>query len=96
MVRHNTAKPCRPVLPSCLGVPVAVIQDSHVDALLPQLPPWFLLASPVPGAYLTTRDAFHCHSQQPYTNSHCEEEHPNNLLTGQLIVSSSSSKYLNV
>jgi len=45
-----------------------------------------LLARPVPGAYLTTRDAFHGHSQQPYTNSHSEEERPNNLLTGQLIV----------
>jgi len=32
-------------LPSCLGEPVAVIQDSHVDPLLPQLPP-LLLARP--------------------------------------------------
>jgi len=38
-VCHNMVKPRRPVLPSCLGVPVAVIQGSHVDAPLPQLPP---------------------------------------------------------
>jgi len=38
-VRHNRAKPRRPVLPSCLGVPVAVIQGSLLEPLLPQLPP---------------------------------------------------------
>jgi len=32
-------------LPSCLGEPVAVIQDSHVDPLLPQLPPLLLARS---------------------------------------------------
>jgi len=36
---HGRAKPRRPVLPSCLGVPVAVIQGSLLDAHLPQLPP---------------------------------------------------------
>ena len=34
----NRAKPRSPVLPSCLGMPVAVIQGFHVDALLLQLP----------------------------------------------------------
>jgi len=38
-VRHNRARPGRPVLPSCLGVPVAVIQCSHVNTLPLQLPP---------------------------------------------------------
>jgi len=37
-VRHNWAKPRRLVLPPCLGVPVAVIQGSLLDAFLLQLP----------------------------------------------------------
>jgi len=53
-----------------------------------------LLACLVPGAYLTTWDAFHGHSQQRCTNSHSSEERPNDLLTGQKIVNSSSSEYL--
>jgi len=55
-----------------------------------------LLARPVPGAYLTTRDTFHGHSQQPYTNSRSEEDIPNDLLTGQLIVKGIGSKYLDI
>jgi hypothetical protein len=49
MVRHNWAKPCRPVLHSCLGVPVAVIQGFLLDALLLQLPP--LLPAPLSSAW---------------------------------------------
>jgi len=45
---------------------------------------------------LTFSDAFHGRSQQPYTNSHCWEEHGNNLLTAQLIVKGIGSKYLNI
>jgi hypothetical protein len=36
---HKEGCPAVQSLPSCLGEPVAVIQDSHVDPLLPQLPP---------------------------------------------------------
>jgi len=38
MVCHNRDRPRRPVLPSCFGVPVAVLQACLLDALLPQLP----------------------------------------------------------
>jgi len=52
-VLHSRAKPRCPVLFWYFVVPVAVIQGSYVDALLPQL--WLLLpARPSrPGAYLT-------------------------------------------
>jgi len=55
-----------------------------------------MLTRPVPGTYLTTWDAFHGYSQQPYMNSHSEEERPNNLLTGQLIVRGIGPNYLNI
>jgi len=38
-VRHNRAKPRRPVLAWFPGLPLAVCQVSHVDVRLPQLPP---------------------------------------------------------
>jgi len=57
---------------------------------------WSLLPSPMLGAYINTRDALYGHSQQPYTNSDCLEEGPNDLLTGQLIVKGIGSKYWNI
>jgi len=36
---HEEPSPAVQALPLCLGEPVAVIQYSHVDPLLPQLPP---------------------------------------------------------
>jgi len=44
-VRPRMDQARRPVTPSCLGEPVAVIQGSHVDALLPQLLPLLLVRS---------------------------------------------------
>ena len=42
---HKEPSPAVLSLPSCLGEPVAVIQDSHVDPLLPQLLPLLLAFS---------------------------------------------------
>jgi len=39
MVPHYKAMPGHPVLHSCLGMPVAVIEGSLLDAVLPRLPP---------------------------------------------------------
>jgi len=41
----NGPSPAVQSLPSCLGEPVAVIQGSHVDALLPQLLPLLVARS---------------------------------------------------
>jgi len=51
-----------------------------------------LLPCPVPGAYLTTREAFHGHSQQPWPNSPSFNDRPIDLLTAPYMVNSSSFK----
>jgi len=38
-IAHKGGSPAVQSIPSCLGEPVAVIQDSHEDPLLLQLPP---------------------------------------------------------
>ena len=55
-------------LPPCLGELIAVIQDSHVDSSLPQLPP-LLLASSVSLGGLPLRLAHHAASIGPYSTA---------------------------